>query len=184
MTNTTRHTQGYTYNTAEEKSQAEAFFAEHGFEVDYRDSDDAITSYGAEYFCENLAHADVHVDDDGEAHAAGIEAAHDINTDDMDYMRAHGQYNVDALCYAPLDVRDLRDTRGALVNMDTRAETLKANRAHRAEQLARHMSKPAKGYGKQVASAKADAKAKAAKLTPYQRRLAAKEAHRAKMAAK
>ena len=184
MTNTTRHTQGYVYNTAEQKAQAEAFFAEHGFEVDYRDSDDAITSYGAEYFCENLAQADVHVDDDGEAHAAGIEAAHDINTDDMDYMRAHGQYNVDALCYAPLDVRDLRDTRGALVNMDTRGEQLKANRAHRAEQLARHMSKPAKGYGKQIASAKADAKAKAAKLTPYQKRLAAKEAHRAKMAAK
>ena len=33
-------------------------------------------------------------------------------------------------------------------------------------------------------SLNADAKAKAAKLTPYQRRLAAKEAHRAKMAAK
>jgi len=181
-----KHTQGYIYKTAEEKAQAEAFMAEHGFEIDYRDSDDAITSYGAEYFCENLAGSDVHVDDDGEAHAAGIEAAHDINTDDMDYMRAHGQYNVDALCYAPLDVRDLRDTRGALVNMDTRAETLKANRAHRAEQLARHIAKPAKGYANQVASAKADAKAKASakKLTPYQRRLAAKEAHRAKMAAK
>ena len=179
-----KHTYGYKYNTQAEKDIAEAFMAEHGFEVDFRDSDDAITSYGAEYFCENLAHADVHMDDNGECEAAGIEAAHDINTDDMDYMRAHGQYNVDALCYAPLDVRDLRDTRGALTNMDTRAETLKANRAHRAEQVARHLAKPAKGYGKQVAAAKADAKAKATKLTPYQRRLAAKEAHRAKMAAR
>lgn len=181
-----KHTQGYTYKTQAEKDIAEAFMAEHGFEVDYRDSDDAITSYGAEYFCENLAASDVHMDDNGECEAAGIEAAHDINTDDMDYMRAHGQYAVDALCYAPLDVRDLRDTRGALVNMDTRAETLKANRAHRAQQLARHMAQPPKGYAKQIASAKADAKAKAKanKLTPYQRRLAAKEAHRAKMAAK
>ena len=180
-----KFTTGYVYNTQAEREQAEAFFAEHGFEVDYRDSDDAITSYGAEYFCENLAHSDVHMDDDGECEAAGIEAAHDINTDDMDYMRAHGQYNVDALCYAALDVRDLRDTAPALANMETRAETLKANKAHRAAQLQRHMSKPAKGYGKQVASAKANAKAKAAakKLTPYQRRLAAKEAHRAKMAA-
>ena len=184
-TTASKHTQGYKYNTQAEKDIAEAFMAEHGFEVDFRDSDDAITSYGAEYFCENLAHSDVHVDDDGEAHAAGIEAAHDINTDDMDDMRSHGQYAVDALCYAPLDVRDLRDTRGALHNAETRDATLKANRAHRAEQFKRHMAKPAKGYGAQVATAKADAKAKAkaAKLTPYQRRLAAKEAHRAKMAA-
>ncbi len=170
-----KHTYGYKYNTQAEKDIAEAFMQEHGFEVDFRDSDDAITSYGAEYFCESMASTDVHMDDDGECESAGIEAAHDINTDEMDYMRAHGQYNVDALCYAPLDVRDLRDTRGALVNMDTREETLKANKAHRAEQLARHMSRPAKGYGKQVAAAKAKAKAKA-KLTPLERRLAAKEA--------
>lgn len=181
MTNTTRHTQGYTYNTAEEKAQAEAFMAEHGHEVDFRDSDDAITSYGAEYFCEALAGSDVHVDDDGEAHVAGIEAAHDITTDDMDYLTAHGQYNVDALCYAPLDVRDLRDTRGALVNMDTRAETLKANKAHRAEQLVRHLNKPAKGYGKQIAEGKANAKAKAAKRTSrLARRVAAAEARAAR----
>ena len=185
MRTASKHTHGYKYSNLEEKAIAEAFMAEHGYEVDYRDSDDAITSYGAEYFCENLAHSDVHVDDDGEAHAAGIEAAHDINTDDMDYMRAHGQYAVDALCYAPLDVRDLRDTRGALHNAETRDATLTTNRAHRAEQFKRHIAKPAKGYAKQIASAKADAKAKAkaAKLTPYQRRLAAKEAHRAKMAA-
>lgn len=176
-----KYTTGYTYNTAEEKAIAEAFFEEHGFEVDYRDSDDAITSYGAEYFCEALAGSDVHMDDDGECHAAGIEAAHDINTDDMDYMRAHGQYNVDALCYAPLDVRDLRDTRGALCNMDTREATLKDNRAHRAAQLQRHLATPAKGYGKQVASAKADAKAKVAKkANRMARRVAAAEARKAR----
>lgn len=176
-----KHTQGYIYNTQAERELAEAFMAEHGFEVDYRDSDDAITSYGAEYFCENLAHSDVHMDDDGECEAAGIEAAHDINTDDMDYMVAHGQYNVDALCYAPLDVRDLRDTRGALTNMETRAETLAANRAHRAAQLQRHMAKPAKGYGKQVAEAKAGAKAKAsAKASKLARRVAAAEARKAR----
>lgn len=181
MTNTTRHTQGYTFNTAEQKAQAEAFFAEHGFEVEYRDSDDAITSYGAEYFCEALAGSDVHMDDDGECEAAGIEAAHDINTDDMDYLTAHGQYNVDALCYAPLDVRDLRDTRGALANMDTRDEQLKANRARRAEQLASHLSQPAKGYGKQVAEGKANAKAKASQRgNRLARRVAAAEARKAR----
>ena len=177
-----KHTYGYTYNTQAEKDQAEAFMAEHGFEVDYRDSDDAITSYSAEYFCENESAGDL----EQSARYMGVVDAHDIQVDGMAPTVTHGQYNVDALCYAPLDVRDLRDTRGALVNMDTRAETLKANRAHRAAQLARHMSKPAKGYGKQIANAKADAKAKAAakKRTPYQRRLAAKEAHRAKMAEK
>jgi hypothetical protein len=175
------YTQGYKYGTLEEKATAEAFMAEHGFEVDYRDSDDAITSYSAEYFCENESAGDL----EQSARYMGVADAHDIQIDGMSKTVAHGQYRIDALCYAPLDVKDLRDTRGALVNMDTRDATLKANRAHRAEQFKRHIAKPAKGYAKQIASAKADAKAKAkaAKLTPYQRRLAAKEAHRAKMAA-
>ena len=177
MTNATRHTQGYTFNTAEERAQAEAFFAEHGFEVDYRDSDDAITSYSAEYFCENESAGDI----EQSARYMGVVDAHDIQIDGMSKYVAHSQFAVDALCYAPLDVRDLRDTRGALVNMDTRAETLKANRAHRAAQLQRHMAKPAKGYGKQVAEGKANAKAKAAKRgSRLARRVAAAEARAAK----
>lgn len=198
MTNTTYNAQhmvarnGADYSKATDavvaKHQAEinAWLADadNAFEFNYneREQDDMIAAYSAEYFCENESAGDI----EESARYMGIVDAHDINVDGMSKTVAHSQYNVPALCYEPLDVRDLRDTAPALVNMDTREQTLKANKAHRAEQLQRHLAKPAKGYAKQIASAKADAKAKAKanKLTPYQRRLAAKEAHRAKMAAK
>ena len=170
MTNTTYTAQhmvarnGADYSTATdaivERHQAEidAWLAEEGnaFEFNYneREQDDMIAAYSAEYFCENQSAGDI----EQSARMMGVVDAHDIQIDGMAPTVAHSQFNVTALCYAPLDVRDLRDTVPALANMETRDETLKANKAHRAEQLQRHLSKPAKGYAAQVAEGKAKAK--------------------------
>ena len=140
------------------QAEIDAWLADedNAFEFNYneREQDDMIAAYSAEYFCENQSAGDI----EQSARTMGVVDAHDIQIDGMAPTVAHSQFNVNALCYAPLDVRDLRDTAPALANMETRDATLAANKAHRAEQLQRHMAKPAKGYAAQVAEGKAKAK--------------------------
>ena len=167
MTNSTyiasRHlvaTNGADYNETTDAialrhmQEAEDFFAAHP-ELAKADAEDkAITSYGAEYFCE----VGGDFDEDGEYDVAATVEAHDLSTDDLDHIEAHGIYNLsDIQAYRPIGTGTQSKRARDLVLMDTRDETIRELRADRAAQLQRHLTGERQTRGERIVAGKQSA---------------------------
>lgn len=154
--------------------EAEAFLEAHAGELyEKQDRDERMMVYGAEYFVE----VGGDFDDDGDFDVAATIEANDINTDQMDYIESHGIYQMaDHTCYREIGTADQRERARDIALIDTREQAVRECRAERATQLARHLSKPAKGRGEQVVDAKVKQQAKRDRA---RERYLAREAQRA-----
>ena len=137
-----------------ERHQAEidAFMAEHGAELyEKQDRDERMMVYGAEYFVE----VGGDFDEDGDFDVAATIEANDMTTDDLDYIEAHGIYQMaDHTCYREIGTADQRERARDIALMDTRADAIRECKAERAVQLDKHLSKPAQTRGERVVEAK------------------------------
>lgn len=185
MTNTTYNASNLVARNGAEYSEAtDAIVARHQAEIDAFlqdnptalrefDGDRAVASYGAEYF-----HEAGGSDEDGEYSIRATIEAHDLTTDDLDHIESHGIYAMgDIRAYQDIGCGDQSDRKRDLALMDTRAETTAELRAHRREQLARHLTGERQTRGERIVEGK---QTEAERRRIIRERAAAKRAKRAK----
>ena len=155
------------------QAEIDAFLAEHPTALREFDDDRAVASYGAEYFCEAGGS-----DDDGDYSIKATIEAHDLSTDDLDHIEAHGIYSMgDIRAYQEIGCGDQSKRKRDLALIDTRAETTAELRAHRREQLVRHLTGERQTRGERIVEGK---QTEAERRRIIRERAAAKRAKRAK----
>ena len=185
MTNTTYNASNLVARNGEDFSEAtDAIVAKHQADIDAFladnpnalrewDDDRAVASYGAEYFVEAGGS-----DEEGDYSIKATIEAHDLSTDDLDHIEAHGIYSMgDIRAYQEIGCGDQSKRKRDLALMDTRAETTTELRAHRREQLTRHLTGERQTRGERIVEGK---QTEAERRRIIRERAAAKRAKRAK----
>lgn len=134
------------------KHQAEidAFLAANPNALREDNDDRAIASYGAEYFVEAGG-----LDDDGEYSVNATIEAHDLSTDDLDHIEAHGIYSMgDIRAYQEIGCGDQSKRKRDLVLIDTREEATAELKAERRAQLERHLTGKRQSRGERIVEGK------------------------------
>lgn len=155
------------------QAEIDAFLADNPTALREFDDDRAVASYGAEYFVEAGG-----TDEDGDYSIKATVEAHDLSTDELDHIESHGVYSMnDVRAYQEIGCGDQSKRKRDLVLMDTRAETTAELRAHRREQLARHLTGERQTRGERIVEGK---QTEAERRRIIRERAAAKRAKRSK----
>lgn len=159
------------------KDAAEVFMSEHASDL-YPEYVERIVAYGQDYYYDG----GLYVDDDGEVHVAcDLAALHELTTDDMDRLELHGQtYMGELECYREIGTSSQREYARDLVNMDTRAETIRICREGRAKSLQAHINRRVDTRGEHVAANIKEAARKRTERAAKKARAAERKARRAK----
>ena len=84
-----------------------------------------------------------------------VGVVHDLSTDDLDHIEAHGIYSMgDIRAYQEIGCGDQSKRKRDLALIDTRAETTAELRAHRREQLVRHLTGERQTRGERIVEGK------------------------------